>query len=199
MRLAAELGLAVEEGFYTLYDVYNADEAFLTGRRGRSDLLSRLTSGPSALGFRAAHQGDHRQLPRVRIQHGHTGIYGCVREAHRPDQADEAGEDVLLYDTTLRDGMQREGLSLSVDEKVRIALRIAEMGVHIIEGGFAASNPKDDEFFRRMRTSRWAAPRWRSLGMTRSPGLVAEEDPVWRLCRFLGTGDGRRQDVGSPH
>ena len=58
---------------------------------------------------------------------------------------------ILLYDTTLRDGMQREGLSVSVDEKVRIAVRVADLGVHIIEGGFPGSNPKDEEFFRKLR------------------------------------------------
>lgn len=49
---------------------------------------------------------------------------------------------ILLYDTTLRDGMQREGLSVSVDEKVRIASRIADLGIHIIEGGFRGRIPK---------------------------------------------------------
>ncbi|MBC7293221.1 MAG: citramalate synthase, partial [Thermoleophilia bacterium] len=46
--------------------------------------------------------------------------------------------------------MQREGLSVSVDEKVRIARRLADLGVHIIEAGFPASNPKDQEVFRRL-------------------------------------------------
>ena len=54
---------------------------------------------------------------------------------------------VTLYDTTLRDGMQQEGLSVSVDEKVRIALKLDELGLHFIEGGFPASNPKETEFF----------------------------------------------------
>ena len=50
---------------------------------------------------------------------------------------------VQLYDTTLRDGMQQEGMSVSVDEKVRIALKLDELGIHFIEGGFPASNPKE--------------------------------------------------------
>ena len=53
-----------------------------------------------------------------------------------------------LYDTTLRDGMQQEGMSVSVDEKARIALKLDELGIGFIEGGFPASNPKEIEFFR---------------------------------------------------
>ena len=56
-----------------------------------------------------------------------------------------------LYDTTLRDGTQREGLSLSVDDKVKIARALDGLGVSYIEGGWPGSNPKDAEFFRRLR------------------------------------------------
>ncbi len=63
-------------------------------------------------------------------------------------------QTVRLYDTTLRDGMQQEGMSVSVDEKVRIALKLDELGIHFIEGGFPASNPKEIEFFRRMERER---------------------------------------------
>ena len=56
-----------------------------------------------------------------------------------------------LYDTTLRDGTQREGLSLSVEDKVKIARALDRLGVHLIEGGWPGSNPKDAEFFRRVR------------------------------------------------
>ena len=56
-----------------------------------------------------------------------------------------------LYDTTLRDGTQREGLSLSVEDKVKIATALDRLGVSYIEGGWPGSNPKDGEFFRRIR------------------------------------------------
>ena len=88
-----------------------------------------------------------------------------------------AKRDILLYDTTLRDGMQREGLSVSVDEKVRIALRVADLGVHVIEGGFVASNPKDDEFFRRMQRETLGSTVLAAFGMTRGRGLSADGDP----------------------
>src|SRR2546428_13533695 len=58
--------------------------------------------------------------------------------------------DVTLYDTTLRDGTQREGLSLSAEDKGKIARRLDALGVSYIEGGWPGSNPKDAEFFRRM-------------------------------------------------
>ena len=52
---------------------------------------------------------------------------------------------ILLYDTTLRDGTQREGLSLSADDKLKIARELDRLGVHYIEGGWPGSNPKDAE------------------------------------------------------
>ncbi len=56
---------------------------------------------------------------------------------------------VTLYDTTLRDGTQREGMSLSVEDKLRIAAKLDLLGIDYIEGGFPGSNPKDIEFFER--------------------------------------------------
>src|SRR3990172_4282219 len=56
---------------------------------------------------------------------------------------------IQIYDTTLRDGTQREGISLSCEDKVKIALKLDELGVEFIEGGWPGSNPKDAEFFRR--------------------------------------------------
>jgi len=82
----------------------------------------------------------------------------------------------LLYDTTLRDGMQREGLSVSVDEKVRIAVRVADLGVHIIEGGFPGSNPKDEEFFRKLEGRPLGNAFMAAFGMTRGKGTTAEKD-----------------------
>ena len=58
-----------------------------------------------------------------------------------------ARSPIELYDTTLRDGTQMEGISLSVSDKLKIAGRLDEIGVHYIEGGWPGSNPKDAEFF----------------------------------------------------
>ena len=54
---------------------------------------------------------------------------------------------ILAYDTTLRDGMQGEGMSLSVDEKIRVAHALDDLGIHLIEAGFPASNPKETALF----------------------------------------------------
>ncbi len=61
---------------------------------------------------------------------------------------------VEIYDTTLRDGAQLEGISLTVDDKLRIAEQLDILGVHYIEGGWPGSNPKDDEFFQRYHGER---------------------------------------------
>src|SRR5215210_2966835 len=59
---------------------------------------------------------------------------------------------VEIYDTTLRDGSQLEGISLTVDDKLRIAEQLDYLGVNYVEGGWPGSNPKDDEFFQRAVT-----------------------------------------------
>ena len=93
----------------------------------------------------------------------------------------EPARAIVLYDTTLRDGMQREGMSVSVDEKVRIAVRVADLGVHIIEGGFPGSNPKDEEFFRKLQRESLGGAVVAAFGMTRGRGAEAEEDEQLRI------------------
>ena len=62
-------------------------------------------------------------------------------------------ETIKIYDTTLRDGMQAEGISFSLADKLLIARRLDEFGVDYIEGGFPMSNPKEAEFFEQIRES----------------------------------------------
>ena len=59
---------------------------------------------------------------------------------------------VFIYDTTLRDGTQGENVSLSVDDKLTVALRLDDLGIDYIEGGWPGSNPRDKEFFKRAKT-----------------------------------------------
>jgi 2-isopropylmalate synthase len=84
---------------------------------------------------------------------------------------------VRLYDTTLRDGTQREGLSLSVEDKVKIARVLDDLGVHYIEGGWPGSNPKDAEFFSRMARDGLSRARIAAFGSTRRAGARCEDDP----------------------
>ena len=92
--------------------------------------------------------------------------------------------EVQLYDTTLRDGMQQEGMSVSVDEKARIALKLDELGIDFIEGGFPASNPKEIEFFTRMQGERLRHAELVAFGMTRRKGVKPEDDES--LCVLAG-------------
>jgi 2-isopropylmalate synthase len=94
--------------------------------------------------------------------------------------------DVSLYDTTLRDGTQREGLSLSCDDKLRIARKLDELGVAFIEGGWPGSNPKDAEFFARARAEAWRAELV-AFGATRRAGVRPEHDPGLRALLDAGT------------
>jgi 2-isopropylmalate synthase len=84
---------------------------------------------------------------------------------------------VELYDTTLRDGTQMEGISLSVDDKLKIARRMDELGVHYIEGGWPGSNPKDIEFFARAAEIGLKNARLAAFGSTRRVGGRADTDP----------------------
>ena len=84
---------------------------------------------------------------------------------------------VQLYDTTLRDGAQTEGISYSVPDKLRIAQKLDELGLAYIEGGWPGSNPKDGEFFRRARRLRLSAATLVAFGSTRRPRLSAGRDP----------------------
>lgn len=87
-------------------------------------------------------------------------------------------ERVRYYDTTLRDGAQGEGISLSCDDKLRIAARLHRFGADYIEGGWPGSNPKDAEFFRRAKTelSLAAWGKVAAFGSTRYKNIAVEED-----------------------
>jgi 2-isopropylmalate synthase len=88
---------------------------------------------------------------------------------------------IQLYDTTLRDGMQGEGMSLSAPEKVRVAHRLDELGVGLIEAGFPSSNPKELELFALLAQERFEQAKVAAFGMTRRRGACAEEDPALRV------------------
>ncbi|NNC91999.1 MAG: citramalate synthase, partial [Acidimicrobiia bacterium] len=85
---------------------------------------------------------------------------------------------VEIYDTTLRDGAQREGISLTVEEKLRIATLLDELGVHYIEGGWPGALPKDTEFFvRAEKELDLDNATLVAFGSTRRADTAAAEDP----------------------
>ncbi len=95
--------------------------------------------------------------------------------------------DVTLYDTTLRDGAQAEGINFSTADKLHIAERLDLFGVHYIEGGWPGSNPKDIEFFERAKSIKFTHARLAAFGSTRRQGLRVEDDPQVRTLLEAAT------------
>ena len=84
---------------------------------------------------------------------------------------------ILIYDTTLRDGSQGEGVSFSLQDKLNIADRLAEIGVDFIEGGYPLSNEKDVAFFQEIKKHDLGATKVCAFGMTRRRSVKAKDDP----------------------
>ena len=85
---------------------------------------------------------------------------------------------IELYDTTLRDGAQQSGISLSLKDKINITLKLDELGIDTIEGGYAGSNPKDDEYFKLIQNENIRNSNISAFGSTRKPYSNIEEDPI---------------------
>jgi 2-isopropylmalate synthase len=95
--------------------------------------------------------------------------------------------EVEIYDTTLRDGSQGEGINFSVMDKIRIAEKLDAFGVHYIEGGWPGSNPKDIEFFAQAKRKRFKHARLAAFGSTRKKSMAVEADGQVRLLIEAGT------------
>jgi 2-isopropylmalate synthase len=91
------------------------------------------------------------------------------------------GAQVQIYDTTLRDGMGGEGMSLSPYEKVRVVPALDRLGVQVVEAGFLGSNPKDEATFDLLSRESFEHAEVAAFGMTRRRGAAADEDPALRL------------------
>src|SRR5882724_6309287 len=83
---------------------------------------------------------------------------------------------IEIYDTTLRDGTQGEGFNLSLQDNLLIAVKLDELGVDYIEGGYPLSNPKDAAFFKEVKSLKLKNARVSAFGMTRRRGVKAEDD-----------------------
>ena len=90
---------------------------------------------------------------------------------------------IQIYDTTLRDGSQGEGVNFSLEDRLAIARKLDEIGVDFIEGGYPLSNPKDAEFFQRSAEIDWQHAQIAAFGMTRRRGVAAEDDIGMRALR----------------
>ncbi|MBW4516202.1 MAG: citramalate synthase [Timaviella obliquedivisa GSE-PSE-MK23-08B] len=96
-------------------------------------------------------------------------------------------QTIWLYDTTLRDGAQREGLSLSLEDKLRIARQIDRLGIPFIEGGWPGANPKDVQFFWQLKEEPLTQAEVVAFCSTRRPGRKADEDPMLQPVLAAGT------------
>ncbi len=90
-------------------------------------------------------------------------------------------QSVVIYDTTLRDGAQQEGVSFSLDDKVKLLRRLDRFGIHYIEGGWPGSNPKDAEFFEAARGIELKNSTLTAFGSTCRAGVAAEDDANLRM------------------
>ncbi|MDQ6998087.1 MAG: citramalate synthase [Mariprofundus sp.] len=102
------------------------------------------------------------------------------------DAQKELPARVALFDTTLRDGAQTAGISFSVEDKKRIANRLAEFGIDWIEGGWPGASPKDDLFFEQMKGRDWQQSKLVAFGCTARPGQAVQDDRGLNL--LLGSG-----------
>src|SRR5438445_10574953 len=93
---------------------------------------------------------------------------------------------VKIYDTTLRDGTQGEGISFSVTDKLLIAEKLDQFGVDYIEGGFPGSNPRDITFFQEVKNLRLKHAKLAAFGSTRRAGARADEDTQLRTLLDSG-------------
>ena len=94
---------------------------------------------------------------------------------------------IAIYDTTLRDGSQGEGVNFSLQDKLSITARLDELGVDYVEGGYPLSNPKDAAYFREVRNLDLKHTRVTAFGMTRRKGIAAEDDTGMRALVDAGT------------
>ena len=97
-----------------------------------------------------------------------------------------SNKKIELFDTTLRDGTQGEGVNLSVEDKIRLAKRLDEFGINIIEGGWPGSNPRDKEFFKKISSVSLNQAEVCAFGSTARKLSNIENDPNLKhiLCWF---------------
>ena len=94
---------------------------------------------------------------------------------------------VLLYDTTLRDGAQREGIALSLEDKLKIAHQLDELGIPFIEGGWPGANPKDVQFFWKLQEKPLIQAEVVAFCSTRRPYISSDRDRMLQMVLAAGT------------
>ncbi len=93
------------------------------------------------------------------------------------DSSESTPDSVKIYDTTLRDGSQTEDIAFSLEDKIRIAQKLDELGIHYIEGGWPGSNPKDLQFFQEIKSVPLSHAKIVAFGSTCRAGVLPQDDP----------------------
>src|SRR4029077_9068304 len=104
------------------------------------------------------------------------GPRGAVRHRGAARRGGAAMTRIAIYDTTLRDGSQGEGINFSLQDKLQITARLDALGIDYIEGGYPLSNPKDTSYFRAVRDLDLAHAKVAAFGMTRRRDISADSD-----------------------
>src|SRR5690625_3347283 len=154
------------------------------GMLSSNDLLAHYSLGAPALSFTAR---------RADPSHFAKGLFVGTSHRHNYSGAEDVtttrfGEDFHVYDTTVRDGAQQEGLALSVDDKLEICRHLDELGVGFIEGGWPGAVPKDTELFARAQSELTLTNAvLTAFGSTRKSGVAVQDDDQVRALLDAGT------------
>ena len=150
IQIARDLGYEVVERDIARAEITLCDEVFLSGTAAELVPVTEIDDHRIGTGERGPITGRDPARVRRRAARARPALRGVGRRRAGPQQNPMSA--IELYDTTLRDGMQGEGMSLSADEKLRVAHRLDELGIDLIEAGFPGSNPKDLELFELLAT-----------------------------------------------
>ena len=179
IQIARDLGYEVVVRDIARGELYLADEVFMTGTAAELTPLREIDDRPVGDGTPGPITRDVQREFEDAL-HGRSDRYADWLDlVATPRARDVSG--VLVYDCTLRDGMQGEGMSLSAEEKLRVAHVLDDLGVPMIEAGFPASNPKEAELFELLAGESFSTAEIAAFGMTRRRGVRADEDEALRL------------------
>jgi 2-isopropylmalate synthase len=117
----------------------------------------------------------------------HSVVYLCLFPVFFLPMTSKESNQLWIYDTTLRDGSQREGLSLSLEDKLRIAKQLDQLGIPFIEGGWPGANPKDVQFFWQLKEEPLTQAEVVAFCSTRRPNTTAAADPMLQAILAAGT------------